>query len=237
MRALENLGLHELVVGGELLLELGVGLGVALDLVLLEQLADAGDVGGAVRQLLLDFFLDRPEQPRRHALADPRLGQLRERLVAFLHPGVAAQAHQRRFPPLRRHLIVEQHAHALEHRARRAEERHHQLVVELRPLHVLLGGVDQDLEVLLDQRVLLAGEALLQGRDRLSPGSQRAILVARGEIADRLVVAGDPEPGGALRPEAGHDVEEHLGVRVAALDPLGRCGGRGGRRPGKGSGG
>jgi len=42
--------------------------------------------------------------------------------------------------------------------------------------------------------------------------------VARGEVGDALVDAGDPDPRRLLGVEAGLDVEQELRVLVAALD-------------------
>ena len=54
----QDLGLDELIPGGELILELAIGRLVALDLELLEQLADAGDEKGGLGQVFLDLRLD-----------------------------------------------------------------------------------------------------------------------------------------------------------------------------------
>ena len=81
------------IPGGELILELSIGRLVALDLELLEQLADARDEEGCLRQVFLDLRLDRRQQLGIvEPLADIRHGKLGDRLRARLEAGVLAQS-------------------------------------------------------------------------------------------------------------------------------------------------
>ncbi len=53
---------YEIVVGGQLFLQLGIGRLIALHMVLLKELANAVDIGAAGGEILLDFALVRADK-------------------------------------------------------------------------------------------------------------------------------------------------------------------------------
>jgi hypothetical protein len=142
----EHFPAQEIVVGGELLLELRVGLLVPRDAVFLEQLLDAGDHRLVVGEVALDPVLERAAQLGvLQLLARVVLGQPGQRRGAGRHAGVLAQAHQGRRAPRRLHLIVEQGAEAPEDRLGDVGVGEVVLASELASLLVVFDGLDQDL--------------------------------------------------------------------------------------------
>ena len=108
----QYLGLDKFIPGGELILELGIRRLVALDLELVEKLADAGDEEGGLGQVFLHLGFDRRQQL---GVVEPLADDTpwRSSVIGFgarLEAGVFAQADERGRPPAGRDLVVQQAA-------------------------------------------------------------------------------------------------------------------------------
>ena len=206
---------------------------MAGDPVLLEQLLDPVDEELRRREVVLHLQPAGGEQAFGKAFAGFGLCELNERGGARLPAGVLAHPHQRRRPPRRSDLIVEQAAHAAEDEPGQGVVGHDQPLVQLRAFDVPLRRIDQDRQVLRHQRIRFARLAPLQLGQRVLRRLPQPLAVAGREVRDLVVDAGDAEPRRQLGDEAGLYVEQQLRVLVAALDP-GSCGRR--RRGGRGMG-
>jgi len=102
-------------------------------------------------------------------------------------------------------------------------------------VQLLPEGIEQDVEVLSDQRILLGLQPALQ----LLLGFREALAdpqrIARTEVGNLVVDAGDADLRGALGSKPGLRLEDDAGVSVAAGHPVGsglrrrECKGRGER--------
>lgn len=229
----QDLGTDETLVVGELLPERPVGGLVARDLVLVEELGDAVDQEGLIRQVLLHLDPGREDQAGHvQPLARPLLSQLRDGRVAGIEARIPLQAHEGLGPARRGDLIVEEAPKAAKDEARDVVVGHFVLFLEEGPADRVLLGLDQDLEVLPHERIGLLGEARLEHADRLLRSPANPLGEARLQVHDPVVQPVDANAAIGLRSELRLGLQDDPRVLVAARDP-GRCFGlvrSGGRR-------
>src|SRR5579883_2638731 len=166
----QNFPPHEIVVGRHLLPQTRKRLLIARNLVLLQQQSDAVHERRRVLQLVFHLRAPRPPPPRLFCrLPKSLLRQPGDRRVSLLQARVFSNSGQRRRPPLRRGLIVQQRLHARKYHARH--------VVEIQLVFLLsLGGANapihrpqKDLKILPHPRVFFRLQPPLQLLLRLSP--------------------------------------------------------------------
>ena len=225
---------HERGVGGELLLQLGDGLLVPGDLVLLEELLDSVDGEPCRLQIVLQLELaGRLQAGLGQAFPRLALGELHDRGRAGLEARVLAHARQRGRTARRLDLGIEKAAHAEEHQPGEVVVRDLETLAQLGTADALPGSIRQDGEVLRDERFLLGPAQLLDPGQRLAGSLAQPLLMAGGQVGDAIVQARLAEPRRLLRREARLDGEQDLRVLVAAGDPRSvgpgraRLGGRG----------
>ena len=214
---------HPVSIVAELLVhrrECGVAAG---DLVLVEQLADAGRIGVGIAQRLLDLELGRFQQGGVLEFFLVALTRERgDRRAAGRQADVTLQTVERLGATRRIGLVLQQCLLALEDKLADVGERQQQAFVEFTAFDLPVGGDEHDVDVLADVRVLFGLQILLQ---RLLCTAQRRALARFGvgaEIGDAVVIAGQAEERGELRREIGLRLQQGLGQFVAALDPLRR---------------
>ena len=134
----------------------------------------------------------------------------------------------------RRDLVVEQTVHHPEHGAWDVVPVEREPVAQFGALDALLHRIDQDLQVLLDQRIALPRLRGLELGKPLAPRGDHALAEFGAKVHCQPVVLLEPGLRGALRRKLRFGLEQLHRVFVAALDPGGRVlGERGKRRGGK----
>jgi hypothetical protein len=127
-----------------------------------------------------------------------------------------------------RHTLVQDVLEALEQRARQIEVRKHQAVIDAQGVRLALSRGDQDLQVLLHERIGGGIARLCELRERGLEVHELPLDDAWLQVEDTLIVPVDPLGRCLLRNIFRRDFEQHPGVLVALHDPgrLLREGGR-----------
>ena len=131
-----------------------------------QQIARSLDETILVLQVLLDF--DDPglrERCLAHALFDSRASEHGDGFVAALGAGITLEASQRHSLLLFRHAIVKKILEAAIYGFSDTEIRKHQSIAQRDRIGLLLGGGDDDVDVLLQARIGGAAACLLELRD------------------------------------------------------------------------
>ena len=222
---------------GQLLVE-GGQRGAGVDLVLVEQLLDAGAVGAEVVERLLHLHLRGLQQAGLRTFLVTLARQRGERGAAGCRADVRLQALHRHQAARLRGLVGEQALQPAEHGFADVQPRPRQAFVDLAGLDGVVGRLHEDLQILADVRVLLRRQLGAQRIARLGGGGAVARGEIRTEVGDLVVEAGYAEEGELLRLERRLRHQQDLRVRVAARHPGGHGTGRGlgGGRGGRGEG-
>ena len=212
---------QERLVGGELGLQGFVGWFTARQLELLEQCPDPLDVARSIAHVFLELVEKGPEQTLFvEARAHRRLDLVGNRGVARFQAGVAFQPGHGRVPTLGRHALVQQAAKTLEDGVRQIGVGQQEAIVDLDTFDVLVGGVDQNLEILADRGMLLRRQPLLELDECLLDGARRLFAEVERSLEDLGIETVDAELTGLLRAEPCQQIEQDLRVLVAAGDPI-----------------
>ena len=189
------------------------------------ELANAGGVARNRGEVFLHFALVRRHQAGGGGLGEVAvLGQRGDRRRARLDAGVALQASEGGGPARRIDLIVEQTEFAEENQLSDISVVLHKALVERIALEPVVGGLDEDFQIHAHQRIGLAEDALGEFVARSNQGRTAAVLRARGQVGDLVVIPEDAHPAGHLGAGIGQVVDEHLGIGVALGDPSGGVG-------------
>ena len=188
------------------------------------------DAGGVLRdrgEMVFDLALERREQRGvAGAFIVTVLGELGNRLGAGHETGVTLQAHERGGPAGGFDLVVEQAELAEENQLRHVGVGEGELFVERGAGQTVVGGLDQDIEVLLHARIGLGEGALDELIARRGRQRACALVRARGEVGDLLIEAPQADAPREFRRHLGRRIEQHLGIQITLRDPLRLVGGR-----------
>ena len=121
-------------------------------------------------------------------------------------------------------LILQQIELAEEDRLADVRIRQEVFVVEHARVDLQRRGLDHDLEILLDERILLRRELRLQPFADGADGLAELLVQVGRNLRDLVVVTGDAGACGELGAEVAEHLEQRLCVLVAALDPVRRLG-------------
>ncbi len=218
---------HIVVIGRQLLFQRGKGRLPAVQAALFQFLLHALDQGRAVVERLLQLADIRAQQFRigLQAFLGALLGQFGDRTIALDHAGIFLQPYQQRLLALFRNARVQHLVHHAEQQLVQVLVRQHQLALQRVGLQLVVGGADQDLQVLADLGIGFRLQALLQlgyhGMGILDAG---VVEIAR-HIGDQLIVAVHAQAAGTFRRILGHQVQQQLGVVIALRNPALFCGG------------
>ena len=83
------------------------------------------------------------------------LGEFRQRSETVFHSCVLPQAHERCWPPAFRDLFVEQGFHSAVHHLRSVPIWDEETLAYFRSVNLLARSVDEDLQILPNERILL----------------------------------------------------------------------------------
>ncbi len=103
----------------------------------------------------------------------------------------------------------------------------HQLALQRIRLQLVVGGADQDFQVLLDLRIGFRFQPLLQFGHHGAGVLDAGVVHVVRHIGDQFVVAIHAQAAGTFRRILGHQVQQQLGVVITLCNPA-RFGGGGG---------
>jgi hypothetical protein len=148
--------------------------------------------------------------------------QFRKRLETGFSAGVLAQSDQRRAPPFRWDLVVEQCAQAAENRLGRVDVRQQETLPQIEGLQPLMIRLDQDFEILTDEWIRFGREPSLQFLLPAREAFPHPRAAIRRQHRDLIVESLDADRRSTFRRKLRLLLQQPACVFIAAGDPC-RC--------------